>query len=205
MRKLVVSEFISLDGVMEAPGGDDGYVHGAWTIPYWCDELGLFKTAELVAADALLVGRVTYNGFAAAWPSRSGDEFTDKMNSMAKYVVSGSLAEASWNNTTILRGEMVDEIRALKAAPGADILVAGSAMLVQGLLAADLVDELRLAAYPVILGVGKKLFAPDIRLDFEVAASRCTETGVILTSFARVDRDPSVIPTMPLTPWWTSA
>src|SRR5687768_8429562 len=100
MRKLVVTEFVSLDGVMEAPGGDDGYKHGAWTMPYWNDEMAEFKTAELDAADAQLLGRVTYQGFSAAWPDRSGDDFSDKMNSMRKYVVSSTLdPDLSWNNS----------------------------------------------------------------------------------------------------------
>ncbi len=127
MRKLVVTEFVSLDGVMEAPGGDDGYVHGAWTMPFWCDEVGAYKSAELFAADALLLGRRTYEGFAAAWPERGGDPFSDAMNSMAKHVVSRSLTSAEWANSHILRGDMEAAVRALKEADGADILVAGSA------------------------------------------------------------------------------
>src|SRR4051812_43859138 len=99
MRKLVVTEFVSLDGVMEAPGGDDGYVHGAWTMPYWGDDIGEYKTAEMEPADALLLGRRTYEGLAAAWPDRGGDPFSDKMNSMAKYVVSDTLDAPTWNNT----------------------------------------------------------------------------------------------------------
>src|SRR3954451_1142763 len=123
MRKLGVTEFVSLDGVMEAPGGDDGYVHGAWTVPYWSDELGVFKTAELEAADAQLLGRVTYQGFSAAWPERSGDPFSDKFNSMAKYVVSSTLDPAlTWNNSHLLEGDMVEAVTALKNQDGADIL-----------------------------------------------------------------------------------
>jgi dihydrofolate reductase len=188
MRKLVVTEFISLDGVMEAPGGDDGYVHGAWTMPFWGDEIAAFKTAEMMAADALLLGRVTYEGFSAAWPQRSGDEFSDKMNSMEKYVVSKTLESAAWNNSTILRGDMVREINELKGRDGADIIVHGSATLAQGLLRADLVDELRLATYPLTLGVGKKLFAPDTRLDFTAVDSTLSSTGVTLTTYRRKPR-----------------
>ena len=105
MRKLVVSEFVSLDGVMEAPGGEDGYPHGAWTVPYWGDDLGEFKTAELEAADALLLGRVQYEGFAGAWPERGGDPFSDKMNSMRKFVVSSTLEDPAWENTQVLEGD----------------------------------------------------------------------------------------------------
>ena len=188
MRKLVVTEFISLDGVMEAPGGDDGYVHGAWTMPFWSDEIAEFKTAEMMASDALLLGRVTYQGFSAAWPQRSGDEFSDRMNSMEKYVVSKTLESAAWNNSTILRGDMVSEVNELKARDGADIIVHGSATLAQGLLRADLVDELRLATYPLTLGIGKKLFGPDTRLDFTAVNSTLSSTGVTLTTYRRNSR-----------------
>jgi dihydrofolate reductase len=187
MRKLVVTEFISLDGVMEAPGGDDGYVHGAWTMPYFCDEVGAFKTAELMAADALLIGRTTYDGFAAAWPERSGDPFTEKMNTMAKYVVSSTLTDPTWANTTVLGGDAVAAVRAVKEQAGDDILLAGSASLAKTLLAAGLVDELRLAMFPVVLGLGKTLFEPGMRLNFEVAESSVAPTGVILTSYTRAE------------------
>ncbi|MBI5089181.1 MAG: dihydrofolate reductase family protein [Actinobacteria bacterium] len=192
MRKLVVTEFVSLDGVMEAPGGDDGYVHGAWTMPFWCDEVGAYKSAELFAADALLLGRRTYQGFAAAWPERGGDPFSDAMNSMPKHVVSRTLTSAEWTNSHILGGDMEAAVRALKEADGADILVAGSSTLVHGLLRADLVDELRLAIYPVALGVGMRVFPDDARVDFELAEMSQTSTGVLLTSYRRVDRRPVV-------------
>jgi dihydrofolate reductase len=185
MRKLVVTEFVSLDGVMEAPGGDDGYVHGAWTMPYWGDDIGAYKSEEMFAADALLLGRRTYEGFAAAWPSRTGDEFSDRMNNVAKLVVSNTLTSAEWNNSTILAGDMATVVRDLKARDGADILVAGSSTLVHGLLRADLVDELRLAIYPVTLGVGKKVFPADSRLDFELAAMTTSASGVMLTAYRR--------------------
>jgi dihydrofolate reductase len=184
MRKLVVSEF------MEAPGGDDGFVHGAWTVPYWCDELAEYKSVELFAADALLLGRRTYQGFANAWPERSGDPFTDRMNTVAKQVVTGTLHTLEWNNSHILSGTMEASVRSLKESDGADILVAGSATLVQGLLRADLVDELRLAIYPLVLGTGRKLFPADARIDFEAASMKQTPTGVMLTSYRRVDLGP---------------
>ena len=185
MRKLVVSEFVSLDGVVEAPGGEDGYVHGGWTIPYWCEEIGAFKTAELEAADALLLGRVSYEGFAAAWPERVGDPFSDKMNSVAKYVVSASLRDPSWNNTHLLGGDMVPAVTALKESDGGDILVAGSATLVRSLIEADLVDELRLALYPLTLGTEKRLFPASSHVHFEPTTVSTTPTGVILASYRR--------------------
>jgi dihydrofolate reductase len=190
MRKLVVSEFISLDGVMEAPGGDDGYVHGPWTMPFWCDELATYKTAELEAADGLLLGRITYQGFANAWPERSGDPFSDKMNTMAKYVVSATLVNPTWHNTTVIGRDLVTAVQALKAQDGGDLLVAGSATLVHGLLQADLVDELRLAIYPLTLGVGKRLFPTDTRLNFAATQSSTSSTGVLLTNYQRIDEVP---------------
>jgi dihydrofolate reductase len=130
-------------------------------------------------------GRVTYLGFSAAWPQRSGDEFSDKMNSMEKYVVSKTLESAAWNNSTILRGDLVSEVNELKGRDGADIIVHGSATLAQSLLRADLVDELRLATYPLTLGIGRKLFGPDTRLDFTAVDSILSSTGVTLTTYRR--------------------
>ncbi len=187
MRKLIVTEFVSLDGVMEGPGGDNGYVHGPWTMPYWCDEIGAFKAAELAAADTLLVGRTTYLGFADAWPKRSGDPFSDKMNAMRKLVVSATLSDedATWNNTTVVRDNWVDEVRAYKQTPGDDIIVTGSCALVHGLLEADLVDELRLAVYPLLLGVGMRLFPDDVRRDFDLAGQVQASSGVTLSTYRR--------------------
>jgi dihydrofolate reductase len=186
MRKLVVTEFVSLDGVMEAPGGDDGYKHGAWTMPYWNDEIGEFKTAEMDAADAQLLGRVTYQGFAAAWPERSGDPFSDKFNSMPKYVVSSTLdPDLSWNNSHLLAGDVGDAVSELKAQEGGDILVAGSATLVKDLLRRGLVDELRLAVYPLTLGEGKRLFDDVGRADLELVESKATSSGVNLLVYRK--------------------
>lgn len=192
MRKLVVSEFVSLDGVMEAPGGEDDYVHGPWTIPYFCAEIGGYKSAELDAADALLLGRVQYEGFSAAWPERSGDPFSDKMNRMAKYVVSSTLEDPTWNNTQVLGGDLVAEVTALKEAEGEDILVAGSATLVRSLLDADLVDELHLAIYPLTLGSGKRLFPAASHLHFELTGVTPTSTGVMLTEYRRTEAPAAV-------------
>ncbi|MDX6603412.1 MAG: hypothetical protein QOF13_2614 [Solirubrobacterales bacterium] len=161
MGKIVVTEFVSLDGVMEDPGGSENYRHGGWTFEIDRGEEGnKFKLDELDEAEAQLLGRVTYEGFAAAWPSREEDPggFAEKMNSMPKYVVSSTLREASWNNTTILSGDLADEVAKLHREIDGVILVAGSAQLVQGLLERDLVDELRLMVFPVLLGEGKRLF-----------------------------------------------
>jgi dihydrofolate reductase len=160
MGKIVVTEFISLDGVIEAPGGGEDYKHAGWTFEIDRGEEGdKFKLDELVEAEAQLLGRVTYEGFAAAWPTmEDGAGFAEKMNGMPKYVVSSTLAEASWENTTILRGDLADEVAKLHREIDGVILVAGSAQLVQGLLERDLVDELRLMVFPVLLGEGKRLF-----------------------------------------------
>jgi dihydrofolate reductase len=160
MGKIVVTEFVSLDGVIEAPGGGEDYKHAGWTFEIDRGEEGdRFKLDELVEAEAQLLGRVTYEGFAAAWPTmEDGAGFAEKMNSMPKYVVSSTLQEASWSNSTILRGDLADEVAKLHREIDGVILVAGSAQLVQGLLERDLVDELRLMVFPVLLGEGKRLF-----------------------------------------------
>jgi dihydrofolate reductase len=163
MGKIVVTEFVSLDGVMEDPGGSENAAHGAWTFEFDRGEEGnRFKLDELRDAEAQLLGRVTYEGFAAAWPSREGDaglgEFAELMNSMPKYVVSSTLDEATWNNSTILAGDFAAEVGKLREEVDGNILVAGSARLVQGLVEHDLLDELRLMVFPVLLGSGKRLF-----------------------------------------------
>src|SRR3954452_10838063 len=158
MGRIVVTEFVSLDGVMEDPGGAEEYRHGGWTFEIDRGEEGdKFKLDETFAAEALLLGRVTYEGFAAAWPNREG-EFADKFNAMPKYVVSSTLEHADWNNSTILKGDVVDEVSKLRESASGDIYVHGSARLVQTLLDHDLVDELRLMVFPVVLGGGKRLF-----------------------------------------------
>jgi dihydrofolate reductase len=156
--RIVVTEFVSLDGVMEAPGGGEEFKHGGWTFEINRGEEGdKFKLDETLDSDALLLGRVTYEGFAAAWPSREG-EFADKFNSMPKYVVSSTLEEPGWDNSTVLSGDLAEEVGKLKQEHGGDIVVHGSARLVQALLERDLVDELRLMVFPIVLGSGKRLF-----------------------------------------------
>jgi dihydrofolate reductase len=156
--RIVVTEFVSLDGVMEAPGGGEDFRYAGWTFEIDRGEEGdKFKLDETVEAEALLLGRVTYEGFAAAWPSREG-EFADKFNAMPKYVVSSTLQEPKWNNSTALKGDLVEEVRKLKREQDGDIVVHGSARLVQALVERDLLDELRLMVFPVVLGSGKRLF-----------------------------------------------
>jgi dihydrofolate reductase len=160
MGKIVVTEFVSLDGVMEDPGGAEGFKHGGWTFEIDRGEEGdKFKLDELFEADAQLLGRVTYEGFAAAWPKMEDDAgFAERMNTMPKYVFSNTLEQADWDNTTILSGDFTTEISKLKQEVDGVILVAGSRRLAQGLIEHGLLDELRLMIFPVILGSGKRLF-----------------------------------------------
>jgi dihydrofolate reductase len=189
MGKIVVTEFVSLDGVIEDPGGSENYKHGGWTFEIDRGEEGdKFKLGELVEAEAQLLGRVTYEGFAAAWPTmEDGAGFAEKMNAMPKYVVSSTLQEASWNNSTILAGELADEVAKLHREVDGVILVAGSAQLVQGLLERDLVDELRLMVFPVVLGEGKRLFG-DIS---EKKPLRLTDSKVLGDGIALLTYEPA--------------
>jgi dihydrofolate reductase len=156
--RIVVTEFVSLDGVVEDPGGSENFKYGGWSFEISRgDEGDKFKLDEAFASDALLLGRVTYEGFAAAWPSRDG-EFADKFNTMPKYVVSSTLEDPTWNNSTVLKGDVAEEVAQLKQNVDGDIVVHGSVRLVQALLEHGLVDELRLMVYPVVLGDGKRLF-----------------------------------------------
>ncbi len=158
MGRIVVTEFVSLDGVMEDPGGAENFKHGGWSFEIARGEEGdKFKLDEAFSSEALLLGRVTYQGFAEAWPAREG-EFADKFNSMPKYVVSSTLDEPEWNNSTVLKGDVAQEVGKLRQEQGGDIVVHGSARLVQTLIEHDLVDEFRLMVYPVVLGGGKRLF-----------------------------------------------
>jgi dihydrofolate reductase len=156
--RIVVTEFVSLDGVMEDPGGAETFRHGGWSFEInRGDEGDKFKLDETLSSRALLLGRVTYGGFAEAWPSREG-EFADKFNTMPKYVVSSTLEEPEWNNSTVVKGDVAEEVAKLRREQDGDIVVHGSARLVQTLFEHDLVDELRLMVYPVVLGSGKRLF-----------------------------------------------
>lgn len=169
MRKLVVTEFLSLDGVMENP---------AWTFKYWNDEIAKFKGEETDASDALLLGRVTYEGFAAAWPN-SPDEGAPYFNSVRKYVISTTLDKAEWNNSVLIKGNVVEEVAKLKQQDGRDITVHGSGTLAQTLIQNDLVDVVRLLVYPVVLGKGKRLFQDGTAATLRLVESRPFTSGVI--------------------------
>ncbi len=181
MGRIVVTEFVSLDGVMEAPGGGENFRHGGWTFEINRGEEGdKFKLDETLDAEALLLGRVTYEGFAAAWPSVEG-EFADKFNSMPKYVVSSTLETAEWTNTTLLKGDVVEEVSKLRHDLDGDVVVHGSAQLVQTLLEHDLVDELRLMVFPVVLGTGKRLFGDTSdKKRLRLANSRTVGDGIAI-------------------------
>ena len=173
MGRLVVTEFVSVDGVFEDPGGAEDYEHGGWTFEYDRGEEGnKFKLDELMEAEVQLLGRVTYEGFAAAWPTREG-EFADKINTAPKYVVSSTLKDPEWHNTTVISGDVAGRVAELKERINGAILVAGSGTLVATLLGADLVDELRLMVFPTVLGRGKRLFPDGIdRLKLKLTESR---------------------------------
>lgn len=169
MRKLVVTEFLSLDGIMEEP---------IWTMPYWNDEIAKFKDDEQQTCDALLLGRVTYQGFAAAWPE-SDDEGADIMNSLPKYVASTTLDTVEWQNSSLLKGDVVEAITTLKQQTGRDILVYGSATLVQTLMQHDLVDCYRLLVYPVVLGKGIRLFQAGTTATLQLVETQSFSGGVV--------------------------
>jgi dihydrofolate reductase len=191
MRKLVVSEFMTLDGVMQAPGGKDedrdgGFEHGGWTIPYWHDDIGQSFGALMQNCDAFLLGRRTYVTHAEAFePLPKGDPFGDLMNSPKHYVVSKTLQKPIWRNTTIIRDNVIDSVRALKAEPGKDILTDGSSQLVHALLEHDLVDELHLLVYPLTLGTGKRVFANGVRANFKLRSATPYPTGVVGLDYVR--------------------
>jgi dihydrofolate reductase len=169
MRKIVVTEFVSLDGIMEDP---------AWTFPYWTDETAKFKGEETVTSDALLLGRVTYQGFAAAWPE-SKDQGAEYFNGVRKYVVSTTLSTTTWNNSILIKDNIVDEIARLKQQDGQDIIVHGSATLVQWLIQHDLVDRYRLLVYPVVIGKGKRLFNGDTSATLKLVSAQGFSSGVV--------------------------
>lgn len=185
-RTLIVSEFVTLDGVMEAPGGEPGHPHSGWVFDFMSPEQEQFKLDEVLAADTLLIGRVTYESFAAAWPERSGP-FADRMNGMPKYVVTETLTELAWNNAARLEGNIAQRVAALKQQDGGDILVAGSRTLVHTLMAHDLVDEYRLMIFPVILGSGRRLFPETTnKTVLKLVDTRTFDTGVQVHTYRPV-------------------
>lgn len=186
MGKIVVSEFVSLDGVMEDPGGAEGTKHGGWTFQFSSPEQEQFKAEELVKADALLLGRRTYQGFAAAWPTMEGTgAYGEKINSMPKYVVSTTLsdADATWN-ATLLKGDLANELPRIKHEVGQDILIFGSGQLVHTLVAQDLIDEYRLMVFPVILGSGKRVFPEGVeKKTLRLVEARPLDSGVTVLTY----------------------
>ena len=189
MGRVVVSEFITLDGVVEDPGGSEDFERGGWAFKFDRGADGdKFKLDEVMASDVLLLGRRTYEAFAEAWPSRTGD-FADKFNQMPKYVVSGTLQDPEWNNTSVIERDIGAAVRRLKDDVGGDILVNGSVALVRTLVEEDLIDELRLMVYPTLLGAGKRLFAETREPTTlrPVASGRAGETVVLTYAWGATD------------------
>lgn len=192
MRKIVVSEFVSLDNVIQAPGGaeedtEGGFTHGGWTGPFWHDDIGTYFAEQMSQCDAFLLGRKTWQIHGGAWePMPAGNPFADVLNAMPKYVVSTTLTTTSaWRNSTLIRSNIVEEVRALKAQSGKNILIDGSSMLVHTLAAHDLIDEYSLLIYPIVLGKGKKLFPEGLRVPLRLIESRPVPSGVVLMRYAR--------------------
>jgi dihydrofolate reductase len=190
MRKLIVAEFITLDGVIQAPGGEDedtegGFVHGGWTHPYWHDDIGAHFFQAMTEADTLLLGRKTWQGHGAAFePMPEGDPFGDVMKSKKKYVVSTTLKSTElWRNSTIINRNVVEEVRRLKEQPGQNIVLDGSSVLVHTLIENDLVDEYALHVYPLVLGSGKRLFPDGKRVNLKLISSQALPTGVMFQQY----------------------
>jgi dihydrofolate reductase len=186
MRRIVASEYVSLDGVMQDPGGVGEFEHGGWTAPYWSDELASYKHDELFSSDGLLLGRVTYEGFAAAWPSMTEEgDYAERMNTFPKYVVSRTLTDVKWANSHVLSGDLEKEVRTLKQQTGRDILIFGSGALVRSLARLDLIDEYRLQTYPVVIGSGTRLFGPDDEpKPLTLVDTKPLGSGVVILTYA---------------------
>jgi dihydrofolate reductase len=191
MRELIVSEFITLDGVIQAPGGadedtDGGFTHGGWTHPYWHDDIGAHFFEAMSEADTFLLGRKTWQIHGGAFEPMTGDPFADALNAIPKYVVSTTLiSAAAWRNSTLIRDNVVAAVRELKQQPGKNIFTDGSSVLVQTLAAHDLVDEYRLHVYPLVLGSGKRIFPPGKRLNLTLVESSPLPTGVVYMRYRR--------------------
>ncbi len=192
MRQLIVAQFITLDGVIQAPGGPDedtdgGFTHGGWTLPYWHDDIGAHFDQAMAQADALLLGRRTWQIHGGAFePMPAGDPFGDVMNGLAKYVVSTTLkSAAAWRNSTLIGGDVVEAVRRLKQQPGKNIVTDGSSLLVHTLAQHDLVDEYSLHVYPLVLGSGKRLFPAGKRLELQLVESKALPTGVVFLRYRR--------------------
>jgi dihydrofolate reductase len=192
MRRLVVTEYVTLDGVMQDPGGSGEFARGGWSRPYWGDDIAKFKFDELFASDMLLLGRVTYEGFAAAWPTMTDEGgFADRMNGLPKYVVSTTLTNPSWTNSQVIRENVIAEIATLKQQDGQDILVAGSGQLVQTLMLGHLIDEYRLLVYPVVVGAGKRLFNSSADAKLKLVEALPFASSVTLLRYAPVIQEPA--------------
>jgi dihydrofolate reductase len=194
MRELIIHEFITLDGVIQAPGGKDedldgGFKHGGWTLPYWHDDIGAHFFESFSGADAFLLGRKTWQGHGAAFdPMPDGDPFGDPMKSIPKYVVSTTLKDtALWRNSTIISSNVVEEVRKLKSQEGKNIILDGSSVLAHTLIEADLVDEFLLHVYPLSFGSGKKLFPNDKHVSLKLVEATPTPTGVVFTRYRRAE------------------
>jgi dihydrofolate reductase len=186
MRRLVAAEYVTIDGVMQDPGGVGEIERGGWSSPYWNDELAKYQTDQLFASDALLLGRKTFTGFAAAWPGaeETEGEFAVRMNNLPKFVVSQSLKEPLEWNGTLLKGNIAEEIRKLKQEPGQDILIYGSGKLVNSLMAHNVIDVYRLMVHPVVLGAGKSLFEDGATItSLKLIDSKTTDTGVVMLTY----------------------
>jgi dihydrofolate reductase len=184
-RKIVATQYVSLDGVMQDPVGMEGSGLGDWTGPFARGPEGdKFKVDELFASDAVLLGRTTYEAFAAVWPEVEDETgFADRINSLPKFVVSNTLKEAGWNNSTIVSGDIVEKIRALKEEPGGDILVYGSTVLLHRLMPYGLIDSYSLMVYPTVLGRGKRLFPDGTKLDLTLAECKPLGSGIVLLRY----------------------
>jgi dihydrofolate reductase len=193
MRQLIVAEFITLDGVIQAPGGEDedtegGFTHGGWTRPYWHDDIGAHFFQAMSSADAFLLGRKTWQIHGGAFETMEGNPFADALNKVQKYVVSTTLNDASaWRNSTLIRDNVVESIRELKQQSGGNILLDGSSVLTKVLAENDLVDEYSLHVYPIVLGAGKKLFPEGKRIDLKLVEASSLPTGVVFMRYRRAE------------------
>ncbi len=190
MRKVVAAEYLSLDGVTEDPGPAGDFKYRGWTSPYWNDELAEYQSELLFASDALLLGRVTWEEFVASWPLRSGDPFTDKMNSMLKFVASTTLQEPLEWNSTLLKGDVAEEVQKLKQLPGQSLLIYGSGALVDTLMQHNLIDVYRLMFYPLALASGRRFFRerPD-KATLTLTDTKTTSTGVVVLTYQPAGTD----------------
>lgn len=193
MRKIVVSEFVSLDNVIQAPGGadedvDGGFTHGGWTQQFWHDDIGTHFVEEMSQCDTFLLGRKTWKIHGDAWgPVPPGDPFADLLNDAKKYVVSTTLTDVSaWRNSNLISGNVIEEVRALKAQPGKNIVIDGSSVLIHTLTEHNLIDEYKLLVYPIVLGSGKKLFPDGLHVPLRLIESKPIPSGVVMMRYARV-------------------